>query len=94
MANRSGKKPTVKQMQEAMLQMTDTIDQQNQMLRIVFSEVDKLNMVVVRLLEVQGLLHKETCECGFHINTPLLEDIPLPTHCPACEKALAGGEEE
>lgn len=94
MAGRSGKKPTVKQMQEAMLEMTDAIEQQNQMLRVVFSEVDKLNMVVVRLLEAQGLLHKETCECGFVVNTPLFEDIPIPTHCPACDKALAGDEEE
>ena len=92
---RESKKPTVKQMKGLLDEMTAAIEQQNQMLRVVFHEVDKLNMVVVRLLDKQGLLHNQSCpHCDFKINTPLLDDIELPTQCPACQKDLAGGEEE
>jgi predicted Zn-ribbon and HTH transcriptional regulator len=92
---RESKKPTVKQMMSIIESQTQTIEQQNQMIRVVFQEVDKLNMVVIRLLEKQGLLHNQKCShCDFNINTPLLDDIELPTHCPACQKELAGGEEE
>ena len=74
---------------------TQTIEEQNQMLRICFHEIDKLNMVVIRMLDTQGLLKKEKCPaCDFHINTPLLEDIEHPTQCPACQTDLAGVEEE
>ncbi len=91
---RDTKKPTVKQMQALLAEMTTTLEQQNQMLRVVFAECDKLNMVMVRMLEAQGLLHKEECpECGFKINTPLLEDIALPINCPACEYKLRDEEE-
>lgn len=92
---RETKKPTVKQMQALLAEMTTTLEQQNQMLRVVFAECDKLNMVMVRMLEAQGLLHKEECpECAFKINTPLLEDIALPINCPACEYKLRDDEEE
>lgn len=92
---RDSKKPTVKQMMSIIESQTATIEQQNQMIRVVFQEVDKLNMVVIRLLEKQGLLHNQKCRhCDFNINTPLLDDIELPTHCPACQKELAGDEEE
>ena len=92
---REGKKPTVKQMQGLIDAQTQTIEEQNQMLRICFHEIDKLNMVVIRMLDAQGLLKKEECPaCGFHINTPLLEDIEHPTQCPACQADLAGVEEE
>lgn len=92
---REGKKPTVKQMQGLIDAQTQTIEEQNQMLRICFHEIDKLNMVVIRMLDAHGLLKKEECpSCGFHINTPLLEDIEHPTQCPACQVDLAGVEEE
>ena len=91
---REGQKPTVKQLQALMGEMTNTLEQQNQMLRVVFAEVDKLNMVLVRMLDAQGLLHNEACpECDFKINTPLLEDIALPIHCPACQHQLRDEEE-
>ena len=92
---REGKKPTVKQMQAIIDAQNNDIEQQNQMLRICFHEIDKLNMVVIRMLDAQGLLKKEECaNCGFHINTPLLEDVDIPTQCPACQADLAGDEEE
>lgn len=92
---REGKKLTVKQMQALVDSQNETIEQQNQMLRVCFSEIDKLNMVVIRMLDAQGLLDKKVCDsCGFHINTPILEGIDLPTHCPACQTEIAGGEEE
>lgn len=92
---RESRKPTVKQMQGLIDAQTQTIEEQNQMLRICFHEIDKLNMVVIRMLDTQGLLKKEKCPaCDFHINTPLLEDIDHPTQCPACQTDLAGVEEE
>lgn len=92
---RESRKPTVKQMQGLIDAQTQTIEEQNQMLRICFHEIDKLNMVVIRMLDTQGLLKKEKCPaCDFHINTPLLEDIEHPTQCPACQTDLAGVEEE
>tara|TARA_R110000803_G_scaffold82288_4_gene148444 strand:+ start:3349 stop:3627 length:279 start_codon:yes stop_codon:yes gene_type:complete len=66
----------------------------NQMLRVVFSEVDKCNMVLIRLLENMDLLHKEICKsCNFAIQTPKFDDIDLATHCPACQESLSSEEE-
>jgi len=91
---RETKKPTIKQLQALIEEMGSNLEQQHQMLRVVFAECVKLNMVMVRMLEAQGLLHKEECpECQFKINTPILEDIALPIHCPACEHKLRDEEE-
>lgn len=51
---------TVKQMQALVDSQNETIEQQNQMLRVCFSEIDKLNMVVIRMLDAQGLLDKRS----------------------------------
>ena len=91
---RESQKPTVKQMQAVVEEMAGNMDTQNQMLRVLFSEVDKVNMVLIRLLDAQGLLHKEECpECQFNINTPILEGIELPIECPACQHQLRDEEE-
>ena len=92
---RDAKKPTTKQIKGLVDAQNEMIEQQNQMLRVCFHEIDKLNMVVIRMLDKQGMLDSQTCpHCEFTINTPLLDGIELPTHCPACQKELAGGEEE
>jgi predicted Zn-ribbon and HTH transcriptional regulator len=92
---RDSKKPTVKQIKNLVEAQTGMIEEQTQMLRVCFHEIDKLNMVVIRLLDSQGMLHKQECpKCAFKIHTPLLEDIELPTHCPACQEQLPNNEEE
>ena len=96
---REGRKPTIKELKgmldNVIENQTEVIEQQNQMLRVCFHEIDKLNMVVIRMLDKQGLLDSKTCpHCEFTVNTPLLEDIDLPTHCPACQQDLEAGVEE
>tara|TARA_Y100000004_G_C8700875_1_gene321555 strand:+ start:283 stop:594 length:312 start_codon:yes stop_codon:yes gene_type:complete len=96
---RESRKPTIKELKGLVDQVIENqntvIEQQNQMLRVCFHEIDKLNMVVIRMLDKQGLLDSKTCpHCDFTVNTPLLEGIDLPTECPACQKELAGDEEE
>jgi len=92
---RDAKKPTTKQIKNLVDAQNEMIEQQNQMLRVCFHEIDKLNMVVIRMLDKQGMLDSKTCvHCEFTVNTPLLEGIEIPTICPACQKDIAGGEEE
>lgn len=88
------RKLTMKEAEARIEQVETELGTINQMLRVIFAEVDKCNMVLIRLLEKMDLLHKETCKsCGFAIQTPKFDDIELATHCPACQEPLNDEEE-
>lgn len=98
---RESRKPTMREVQKEMDGLKKDIDEFKRFINVLFAEMDKCNMVLIRMLDKQGLLHHEKCvHCGFSVNTPLLDDIPVAEDCPACQKPLTEtkqttlGEEE
>jgi len=86
---RESRKMTMREVQKELEGMKNDIQQSMQFLNVLFAEMDKCNMVLIRLLEKGGLLHQKTCaHCGFNVNTPMFDDIPIPEECPACQKSL------
>lgn len=98
---RESRKPTMREVKKELEGMKSDFEQFKQFMNVLFAEMDKCNMVLIRMLDKQGLLHHERCpHCDFAINTPLLDDIPVAEDCPACQKPLKDttqttlGEEE
>lgn len=98
---RESRKLTMREVQKELDGIKADFEQSMRLMNVLFAEMDKCNMVLIRMLDKQGLLHHERCpHCDFAINTPLLDDIPVSEDCPACQKPLKDtkqttlGEEE
>lgn len=86
---RESRKMTMREVQNELGSLKTDIEQSMRLMNVLFAEMDKCNMVLIRMLDKQGLLHHEKCShCDFAINTPLLDDIPVAEDCPACQKPL------
>lgn len=87
--SRESRKLTMREVEKQLEGMKGDIEQFMQLMNVLFAEMDKCNMVMIRILDAQGLLHHERCpHCDFSINTPKFDDIPVSEHCPACQKPL------
>jgi hypothetical protein len=91
---RESRKPTTREVKKELEGLKSDFEQFKRFMNVLFAEMDKCNMVLIRMLDKQGLLHHERCpHCDFAINTPLLDDIPVSEHCPACDKPLRETEQ-
>ena len=94
------KKLTIKQLtqlfetQEKLIDMTNTrIDF---MAQAVMSDFERLNLLMMKLIEQLGYIKEKDCmhdDCENQFAWPALDGIPEPSECPDCNGRAATEEE-
>ena len=93
------KKMTIKQLSELYKTHEQLIDMTNTridfMAQAVMADFERLNMLLMKLIEQLGYIKEKECihdDCDNKYAWPALEGIPEPTECPDCHGKA--GEEE
>ena len=90
--NRAPRKMTTKELTEAVHGLGSSM---NRLANALTEDMTQIMAVLGGLLTHLGLLETITCpSCGTELRHPKLDEVPAPTHCPACGSDLDTKEEE
>jgi hypothetical protein len=73
--------------------MDAAMRQMDEMLNVIFREMDKHNTLILKMLEKDGLISESECpSCSGVVRVPLLHGIEVGDDCVYCGASLDGSQ--